>query len=314
MKPLRLPRRPRSVPAVQNVLVVAKKSVYEIYFAKRLADGAPQKSRPDAKLLRAFRESHDAHYAALLAVQKTLDDLKIRYCTIDRKREIPAGLFDLVITVGGDGTFLSSASQAEDEWMLGINSNPRVSVGRFCTANRSDFGQVLRAALDGRCPIRQLHRMDLWLNGKFTGIRALNDLLVCHISPPAMSHYQLSVGSRSEDQHSSGVWVATAAGSTGAIQSAGARPLSILSDLISYQPRELYIKHQRAYRLKGGVVPSGSRLVFHSKMEDGRVFIDGTRAQLPFCHGDVLEVRRSTHPLNVVDFDRRLEARHLRRA
>lgn len=301
-----------SIP-IRNVLVVAKKSVYEIYFVKRLADAAPRPSRPDAKLLTAFRASHDAHYGALLNVQRTLDRLGLRYCTIDRKRDIPKGLYDLVVTVGGDGTFLSAASQAEDELMLGINSNPKISVGRFCTATRKDFAEILEKAIAGRCPVRRLHRMDLWLNGKFTGLRALNDLLICHISPPAMSHYQLSIGRRTEDQHSSGVWVATAAGSTGAIQSAGGRPLALASDRLVYQPRELYIKHKRAYRLTGGTAGSGSPLVFHSKMEDGRVFIDGTRAQLPFCHGDVLEVRVSTHPLRVVDFERRLEVKHLRR-
>lgn len=306
-------KRQPSPRAIRNVLVVAKKSVYEIYFVKRLADSAVRRSRPDAKLLEAFRASHDAHYAALLTVQRALDAMKIRYCTIDRKRDIPRGLYDLVVTVGGDGTFLSASAQTEDELMIGINSNPKVSVGRFCTATRKDFGSILLAAMNGRCPIRRLHRMDLFLNGKFTGIRALNDLLICHVSPPAMSHYRLTLGNRTEEQHSSGVWVATAAGSTGAIQSAGGRHLPLGSDRLEYQPRELYIKHKRAYRLKGGVLRPGASLVFHSKMEEGRIFIDGTRAQLPFCHGDVLEVRRSTHPLQVIDFERRLEVHRLRR-
>lgn len=299
--------------SIKNVLVVAKKSVYEIYFVKRLADGAARPSRPSARLMKAFRASHDAHYSTLVTVQRALDSLKVRYCTIDRKREITGGLYDLVITVGGDGTFLSAAAQAEHEWMLGVNSNPLVSVGRFCTATRKDFEPVLRSILEGRAPIREMHRMDLWLNGTFTGIRALNDLLICHVSPPAMSHYRIAVGRRSEVQHSSGVWVATASGSTGAIQSAGGKPMPLGSRSFEYRPRELYVKHGRAYRLKGGVLPPGAPLVFHSKMEEGRVFVDGTRAQLPFCHGDVLEVRPCPYPLNAVDHGRRLEAKHLRR-
>jgi NAD+ kinase len=299
---------------VRNVLVVAKKSVYEIYFVKRLADGAPRPSRPNPKLMSAFRASHDAHYGALQTVRKTLDGLGVRYCTIDRKRDIPTGLYDLVITVGGDGTFLSASAQVENELMLGINSNPIVSVGRFCTATRSDFAPILRSVLEGRAPIRRMHRMDLWLNGRFTGIRALNDLLICHVSPPAMSHYQITIGRKTEDQHSSGVWVATASGSTGAIQSAGGRPMPLASKAFEYQPRELYVKHRRAYHLRGGVLPAGKPIVFHSKMEEGRVFVDGTRAQLQFCHGAVLEVRPSKYPLLAVDRDRRLEARHLHRA
>ncbi|MBP9733968.1 MAG: NAD(+)/NADH kinase [Candidatus Omnitrophica bacterium] len=308
MKPIR-----RKYPTVRNVLVVAKKSVYEIYFVKRLADGAPHPSRPSTKLLNAFRISHDAHYQALQAIRQALDSLKVRYCMIDRNRDIPADLYDLVVTVGGDGTFLSASSQVHKELLLGVNSNPKVSVGRFCTATRSDFSRILKTVLNGKAPLREMSRMDLWLNGQFTGVRALNDLLICHISPPAMSHYSLKIQGRTEDQHSSGVWVATASGSTGAIQSAGGRPLPLRSKALQYRPRELYVKHGRAYHLKGGVLPEGAPLMFHSKMEDGMVFVDGTRAKLPFCHGDVLEVRPSKFPLLAIDHDRRLEARHLRR-
>ena len=311
MKPAPPRSRDRSL---HNALVVAKKSVYEIYFVKRLADGVPNPSRPDPRLLKAFRRSHDVHYGALVTVQKTLDRMGLRHCTIDRKRDIPRGLYDLVVTVGGDGTFLSAAAQTADELMLGINSNPEISVGRFCSVTEKEFAAVLRSALEGTAPIRKLHRMDLWMNGKFTGIRALNDLLVCHISPPAMSHYKLTVGRRTEDQHSSGVWIATAAGSTGALQSAGGRPLPLGSNHLEYRPRELYIKHKRGYRLKGGIVKPGTRFVFHSMMEDGRIFVDGTRAQLSFCHGDVLEVCVSAHPLRVIDSGRQLEARNLRRS
>lgn len=306
-------KRKSSLPSIRNVLVVAKKSVYEIYFVKRLADGLAHPSRPDSKLLTAFRASHDAHYNALIHVQQVLDRMGLRYCTIDRKRDIPKGAYDLIVTVGGDGTFLSASAQTEDEFMLGINSNPSVSVGRFCTATQKDFAPILQKAIAGKCAIQKLHRMELWLNGKFTGIRALNDLLICHVSPPAMSHYQLTIGGRSEEQHSSGVWVATASGSTGAIQSAGGRPMPLSSGALQYRPRELYVKHLRAYRLTGSVLKPGAPLLFHSKMEDGRVFVDGTRAQLSFCHGDVLEVRVSKHPVRAIDFDRRLEARHLRR-
>ncbi len=238
----------------------------------------------------------------------------MRYCTIDRRRDIPRGIYDLVITVGGDGTFLSASAQVRDELMLGVNSNNSISVGRFCTATPNDFRQIMEAAVRGTSPIRLLHRMELWMNGRFTGFRALNDLLVCHSNPPAMSHYTVTVGSRTEDQHSSGVWVATAAGSTGAIQSAGGRPLPLLSRQLKYQPRELYVKHGRAYRLRGGAVKSGASLIFHSKMEDGRVYIDGTREQLNFCHGDVLEVRVSSYPVRAIDFEKRLEARHLHRS
>ena len=66
---------------------------------------------------------------------------------------------------------------------------------------------------------------------------ALNDVLVAHVQPAATSRYRLTLGRRSEEHRSSGLWVATAAGSTAGIRSAGGRPMPLTSRRIQFRAR-----------------------------------------------------------------------------
>ena len=71
-------------------------------------------------------------------------------------------------------------------------------------------------------------------------MNVLNDILVCHHNPGAMSRYFLTVEGTREEQRSSGVWIATAAGSSGGLHSAGGKVLTQKSKEFQYRPRELY--------------------------------------------------------------------------
>ena len=52
---------------------------------------------------------------------------------------------DLVIAVGGDGTFLQVARFVDDLPVLGVNSDPTSSVGFFTVAARDTFEEILDA-------------------------------------------------------------------------------------------------------------------------------------------------------------------------
>jgi len=70
-----------------------------------------------------------------------------------------------------------------------------------------------------------------------------------------MSRYYLQVGKLLEEQRSSGVWIATAAGSTGGLRSAGGKVLPKEDKKFQYKPRELYYGKKTCYHLKGGIKP-----------------------------------------------------------
>jgi NAD+ kinase len=109
----------------------------------------------------------------------------------------------------------------------------------------------------------------------------MNDLLVSTLSPAGTSRYVLKVGSRIEEQISSGIWISTAAGSTAAIYSAGGRILPATSRKFQFVVREAYQKKFGLRRLLRGVLDSRQSLEVASHMKEGRIFIDGANLDVP---------------------------------
>ncbi len=145
-----------------------------------------------------------------------------------------------------------------------------------------------------------LNRMRIVLNRRPVDLHVLNDVLITHRRPGGMSRYWLKVGRVQEEQRSSGLWIATAAGSTAAIRSAGGRVLPRASRSLQYRLRELYAPGRNRGRLKGGVVPAGMTIRIGSLMKKGLICVDGEHVTLPFRYGDGLEIRPSPYPLRWV--------------
>ncbi len=273
----------------KRVLIVYKKSTYEIYFLEH--------RHP---LFREFRASHELHHKTLKAVQVFLKEKGVKYRVVYRAKKINYAPYDLIITVGGDGTFLEAARRVTKQKIMGINSDPKNSVGSFCTANSGTFKAILIRFFGGRAKLMQLNRLKLILNGKAIGVNASNDVLISHRNPAAMSRYWVKVGGAREEQRSSGLWVSTAAGSTGAIHTAGGKILDRRSKKVQYMPRELNRGLGMKYRLRGGLIPDTKSLKIGSMMREGMLYIDGPHFQIPFRYGDALQILNSPSSLNVV--------------
>lgn len=254
-------------------------------------------SRED--LLR-FKEMHAAHQKTLREVRRVLDHYRIRYRVSNRKTHIPYGRYDLIITVGGDGTFLQAARQLSRQMILGVNSNPARSIGNFCAATEKNFEKVFLAILSGKAKTKRLARFSLKIKKQEKAFLVLNDILICDINPGAMSRYVLTIGKRGEEQRSSGLWISTASGSTGAIHSSGGTVLKDTSTSIQYRPRELYYKNLNQYRLKGSVLSLNLSLKIRSMMRKGVIYVDGAHFKIPFSYGEEAFVRRSSIPILTV--------------
>lgn len=285
-----------------QVLVVYKKSAYQIYVLERRS---PLFVGPNARALpwdlRRLRQAHESHQAALAEVEQTLRARGLRYRVIYRALRHDYRPYDLVISVGGDGTFLEAARGVTRQLLLGVNSDPARSAGTFCRADARTFAGVLETVLHGGVRTMQLHRIQLTLNGKRLGFSVLNDILVAHQNPAAMSRYWIQVNGLKEEQRSSGLWISTAAGSTAAIKSAGGQVLSRKSTVIQYLPRELYYGPGVTYRLTGGLIQPGRTIVLRSLMREGMVYVDGEHLKCPFRSGDRLQISSARDPLRVVD-------------
>lgn len=281
----------------RRILVLHKRSAYESQFS-RYRDPALRHlaSTGDENLLH-FHRSHKIHHATIRHVKDVLRAKRIAFEVRRRGEAFDADRYDLVISVGGDGTFLDAARRLRETPLLGVNSDINHSVGRFCAADIDSFKKKLERILNGRTPQALLQRMALTIQGKAYARPILNDVLFCHESPAAMSHYILRVGNVSEAQRSSGVWFATAAGSSGALRSAKGRLVKPRDKSLQYMPRELFAGHGVRYRLRGGVIPPRSRVTLVSQIREGRIYIDGAHIWHRLGFGARIEIKQSAMPL-----------------
>ena len=282
---------------LSKVLLFYKKTSYDHYFLAGKKRSSALKKLFAPRELKRFLDTHQLHYATLARVQKALQRRGIHYERFCRGKTFDPSGFGLVITVGGDGTFMEAARALKGQFVLGVNSNPYWSVGRFCAGTAHNFSGLLERWIAGHPRILVLARMQIELQKK--KYLAINDILACHQSPGAMSRYALYFRGQKEEQRSSGVWISTAAGSTGAICSAGGRVLPAQSKQLQYKPRELY-RGYGGYHLKGGLISDGENIRITSLMREGVVYVDGSHVCLPFVFGSTLKVSRSPHPLKVI--------------
>lgn len=286
---------------IETALVVYKKSAWDEYIAGRGEIG-------DAATRRVMRLAHENNTRAIEEVKRALEASGIRFRATARAELLNpranGGEPDLVISIGGDGTFLEASHQVKRGLLLGVNSSPDHSVGFFCAATRQTFAKTLAAALRGKLGVTAMTRLAVSVEGKPLPMLALNDVLITHQNPGATSRYVVRVGGREEIQRSSGVWIATPAGSTAGIRAAGGQLLPIRSDRIQYAIREMYTPPgERRPRLVRGTVPGRAGVRVVSRMADGALFVDGPRHRWPLEIGTRISVKASPHPLRVLGFN-----------
>lgn len=287
---------------LRRVLLVTKRSAYETY-AEDLRDprflALVRKKDPKARSLLA---SHREHYLTLGAVQKALDRVGASTDRLSRGEVFDDAAYDLVVAVGGDGTFISAAHQIRTTPILGVNSSPRDSVGFFCGPTRKNAERVLDQVCRGRAPLSFLHRLVTEIDGVRVPQPALNDVLYAHENTAAMARYRLIVRGVREEQKSSGVWIGPPAGSRAALGSAGGRRLPLCARKFQFVVREPYQEKGRSYRLRKGVLGPKDTLEIESHLGHGKVFIDGPHVCYDVPFGGSITVRLSECPLPVVAF------------
>lgn len=292
-------------PALQiaRVLVVYKKSYYELYKYDYRERHLSRLQQHHPAIVHTMRLSHEENQRTLTAVQQALETLSLQYDCVYRGDLAQTTGYDLLLSVGGDGTFLEVAHFTSATPVLGVNSDPQRSTAFFCAADRRSIQPRLAALLDGRLPEVRLSRMQAHINDTPLPYYALNDLLVTHVNPAAMTSYTLHLGEVSEAQKSSGVWIATAAGSTAAIRAAGGRVMPLRSRKLQYLIREPYFGDGQRFRFLKDFVSPHMPLRLTSKMRRARVFLDGPHLRFSLGLGDVLTVTPAPIPLRVIGLD-----------
>jgi NAD+ kinase len=281
--------------------VVAKRSAYGRFLDEGEDPRIRQLLRRGDPSVRRWQKAHNDHVRTIERVQETLDQYgAVSWVLHGPQTEFDASGAELVVTVGGDGTLLSASHHVLDTPILGVNSAPSHSVGFFCAGRLGNIKRLLHEALSGKLASVDLTRMAVDVDGQKVSSRVLNEALFCHASPAATSRYILKAGGRSEEHRSSGVWVGTAAGSTGALQSAGGRVMPLLSRRLQVVVREPYQGERKPYVLQQFEVPERRSAVIQNKMRDAYLFLDGPYRRVRVEIGETMTFSASDQPLRVL--------------
>ena len=288
-------------PKLRRVLVVYKASKLDRYRERgTFLDGMHHEDKDVQAVFRSLEQSHARHEASIGGIEGILESsgLEVLHASQPRKRD--AARVDLVIAVGGDGTFLLCARKLRKTPILGINSAPGSSVGYYSAATQENLPEILDAVRSGKMQPTPLNRIEITLRNSRLPYPALNDMLFAHRFPGAATHYLMRVGEQREVHVSSGIWVATATGSTAGIRSAGGEVMPLNDRRLQYLVREPYQPPGASpLQLKHGY---SEHIKLVSRSPSNLLFIDGADTHYQVGLGETVHITPSPDPLLVYGF------------
>jgi len=296
----RVAHRVGDVVRASRVVVVRKTTSVERLGGRRGSKLATLVAAQDP-LADRVQAAHAEHIRTLAEVERVLHERRMEFRVVPNFTRPLAAWADLVVTVGGDGTFLRASHSiapgkgGDGPPMLGVNSAASSSIGYFCAARCDDFAHIFEQILAGEKRSRALWRLEVSVNGKPLRDLALNDVLLAHRVPAETTRYVLAIDGAVQEQKSSGIWIATAAGSTAAIRSAGGQVLDIDDRRIQYRVRELMLWPLSGAPLTGGLATG--RIDVTSRMSTGVLYMDGGHQRVAFGFGDCISFRGADKPM-----------------
>lgn len=289
------------MPTIGRVLVIAKRSAYDLYVREHKMSRVRALLRAGDPTVARLKGADAQHSKALAELRGALKALRLKARLMLRSQLRTIEGFDLVISVGGDGTVLNASHGVGNTPLLGINSAPAHSVGFLCSARAGELEETLRAAVRNELPTVTLARMRVCVDEREVHRRVLNDVLFAHKNPAMTSRYFLCVeGGELEEHKSSGLWVGTATGSTAALRSAGGRVLPLRSRRLQYVVREPYTPEHEGYAHEKGLIEPGAVFEVLNKMREGALFLDGPRNVVALEIGQRIRFDLSPEPLRLL--------------
>ncbi|MBS3113995.1 NAD(+)/NADH kinase [Candidatus Woesearchaeota archaeon] len=208
---------------------------------------------------------------------------------------------DLVIAVGGDGTFLRAAHFVENQLLLGVNADVKNKEGFFMKSNKNDFEKKLKKIIKNQFNVRKLPRLEACINNKKIETFALNEFFIGARKSYHAAKYTIQVGSKNERQKSSGILVTTPTGSYAWAKSCCNKTLPLNSKNCQFVVREPYEgKVFKNYKFKYGILNKNQKIKIVSEMLDGVLIADSVSREYSFKNGSKATIKLSDRHLNAV--------------
>ena len=241
--------------------------------------------------------------STLDSVENTLKKYKLSYKLLNRDR-LNKSQFknaDLVIAVGGDGTFLRAAQLIGSQLLFGINADIKNKEGFFMKADKNRFKKKLDKIMKGKAKIKSLPRLEAFINGKKIGTFALNEFFIGARKSYHAAKYLIRVDGKKERQKSSGIIVSTPSGSYAWAKSCCKKALPLNSKKYQFVVREPYEGRVfKNYKLKYGILNKSQKIFIVSEMLDGILIADSVGKEYNFKNGGKATIKLSNNFVNVV--------------
>ena len=243
----------------------------------------------------------DEHNKVLNKVERLLEDNNLKY-NIVRDFDLQKSILNkkyIVITVGGDVTFISASHYIKKTPIIGINSEPKTSEGAW-TSLKSDEIDELEEILKGNYKTRNVKRIDVYRNDVLLDSHALNEVYVGAANQFHTSRYELIFKNKKEYQKSSGVLISTSFGSNSWFKSAGGNPFQE-QDQLRFVVREPFEGKIFCPKLTSGKISQGESLIMKSKRKDGGIIAIDSTLIYEFNNTDNVEINLSNNELNILE-------------
>ena len=252
-------------------------------------------------------EARHAQFHAALAQARAAVPADWRQALV-RRPDLDRFLFapeDVVVALGQDGLVANVAKYLDGQPVVGVNPAPDLYDGVLARARVDRLRTLLPACAAAGVPFQRRTMVQATLDGG-ERLFALNEIFVGHRSHQS-ARYRIEAGTRSEDQASSGLIVATGTGLTGWARSISdathlTLDIGIAEAAIGYWIREPFPSVSTGTDLRAGKV-AGSPLTVTSRMnEGGVVFADGIEQDfIAFDWGRRVAFSPAPRTLNLVD-------------
>lgn len=208
---------------------------------------------------------------------------------------------NLIIAVGGDGTFLRAAHFIDNQAIFGINSDVKDKEGFFMKSNKRDFEGKFKKIIKGKFKTKKLQRLEAHINGKRVETLALNEFFIGPRKSYHAAKYAIRVGKKKERQKSSGILITTPTGSYAWAKSYHGKTLPLESKNYQYVVREPYQgKVFKNYRLKHGILKRSQKIIIMSEMLDGILVADSVGKEYRFKNRSKATIKISNRHLNAI--------------
>ncbi len=122
-----------------------------------------------------LKEGLEIEFEIVDYIKKISQDSKVKIISFANLKKSDLDDADLVITLGGDGTFIKAANLVVDSLILGINAEPNKSEGALTSLNINEIERLKEIFL-GKFETILRHRARVKINGNVINEQAVNEV------------------------------------------------------------------------------------------------------------------------------------------